>query len=156
MKHVIAFAFLLAASVPALAQWEYNNSTDKMSGDEQRMASATSKNKLNLGFPYQDSNNRARISIMRAGKKATRVLFGITKGQLNLSSDTSLMRVRFDDEKPEYWRCAPTDGHDSCFFVDTTKMIAKLKKAKKAMFDVLLYRMTGDIMEFEVAGLKWE
>ena len=172
-----------SASTPARTTptptWEYNTTTDKMTGRVVRMACLKSSNELKFNPPY-DGGSRGELCLgsYDPHKKGVTVL-SITKGQIvcqyvvnirPLAKIPSLfhgceLRVKFDDGEV---RTMPTeaasDGSTNSinivdlglFFNEHDYFLKNLKKSKHAMLEATFYQEGAQVLEFDTSGLVWE
>lgn len=93
MRLVLLIA-ALCLSAPAFSQWKYDRSRDKLTDEESYSAILTSRNRVELAFPYRGGSALA-IVMRKVGQSS----FGYI--QLNRGTIAGrTMLVRFDNEHP--------------------------------------------------------
>jgi hypothetical protein len=127
-----------------------------MRGIKKLFAIVESTNKLQLGFPYNDSKMNILI---RKNDKETDVLISV-KGQIvcNSYSERCYLNVKADDNQiVKYdFNEASHSGSDTVFITKEKDFIKMLKKSKKLIIEAPLFNHGRDQYEFDVSGLKWE
>jgi hypothetical protein len=165
-----------ATSAPT---WEYNTTTDKMTGHVFRMACLKSSNELKFNPPY-DGGSRGEICLgsYDPHKKGV-VTVSITKGQIVCQYAVNIrpfakiplwfhgceLRVKFDDGGV---RAMPTEAASNgstnsinivdlgLFFNEHDYFLKNLKKSKHVMLEAIFYQESAQVMEFDTSGLVWE
>ncbi|WP_426484278.1 hypothetical protein [Flavobacterium sp. 2] len=134
--------------------WEYHQSIDKMTSKSIKFAQIISNESLNLEFPY-DGNNYGHLTLRK--NDHTDIYLSIDKGQISGGYDNNFIKVRFDDEKPiKFSYSEPQDNSSDLIFIDNEiKFLSKLKKSKKILISLPLYREGNQILEFNTIDLKW-
>lgn len=156
---ILAVSSVLAASMPAAADWSYRKDEDKMSGKNVESALLRSTNSLDLDFPYKGINY-GTLQIRKHPKFGTDVIFYVDKGQVLCSTYSGCpINVRFDDEKQQTYTGTPSSDHDSTtvFLTNNKKFIASAVKAKRILIQPNIYRGGSPILEFNSAKpLEWK
>ncbi|WP_431242560.1 hypothetical protein ACQ9BO_22475 [Flavobacterium sp. P21] len=85
------------------------------------------------------------------------IYLSIDKGQISGGYDNNFITVRFDDEKPiKFSYSEPQDSSSDLIFIDNeAKFLSKLKRSKKILVSLPLYREGNQILEFNTIDLKW-
>lgn len=142
MRNLI-LAVTLAVSTSVMADtWRYEDKTNPM-GDRTRYAALFSDNVLNLKFPY----DAGRGLLMLHKSKYGNSLLLSTSGEPQKCSHKCSVRIRFDGAAPTTYSVLA--DQDSIFLNDA-QAIALVKKAKKIIVEVELYRSGTQFMEFSV------
>jgi hypothetical protein len=138
--------------------WHHGSYSDKMTGKVTKYSYVISTNSIDMKFPYQGGTT-ADITIHDDGFAAVT----ISKGQVMCTSYSGCsFLVKFDDNKPEYFRAHGSSNGDPKVLIlcDSTmnevfcsgkQFIKKLKKAKKVMIEVQVYQEGSPVFEFDVA-----
>ena len=136
--------------------WIYTTEKDKM-GDETKFASVMSDDILNFQFPY-DGGVTSTLTV-RKKRGQTDIYFRVSEGQIMAANsyDGGTIRVKFDDEKPMTLGVSGASDHSSdiIFLDSTTKILNKLKTAKKVVLEVEFFNEGKHQIEFKVDGLEW-
>ena len=136
--------------------WEYSITEDKMRGTKKAYASLVSTNKVQLGFPYNDS---VLAVSLRKDEGETNVMLTV-KGQFvcNKYSEKCYVSAKFDDNPVvdfEFGEAA--HGTPDVIFIEKEKeFIAEIKKSKKAIIEVPLFNNGRAQYEFDTKGLEWD
>lgn len=137
--------------------WAYGSDQDEMTNKERYWTSTTSTNTIDFEFPYQGGST-FDLTVRNLGNK-NEVTLSVSKGQFLTSFGFSkACMVKFDDETgTRFSYGSASDGSsDVIFFSNASKFISKLKKAKKLKIEAPFFNEGNKIIEFDVAGLKWE
>lgn len=159
MKQLIVALSALCLSAAVSAGWQYDESTDKMSGKATNTASITSDNSLDLAFPYA-GRNHAFLTVRKHPQYGLDVILQIQKGQILCSSYSGCpIQVKFDDAPPVKFSGTGSADHDSkvIFFKDANRFINQATKAKKILVQANLYQAGAPVLEFSMnEPLKWQ
>jgi len=139
------------------SDWEYSTEEDKMSGEKMFFAATVSTNEIEFEFPYGGGSTFTLA--VRNMKKENEVLMTVSKGQFLTSlMSEQYVRMKFDDEKPINVNYSMSDNGslDIIFFKSTSKILAKLKTAKKIMIEAPFFDAGRQIVYFDVEGLVWD
>lgn len=129
-------------------KWQYETDTNAM-GATNSYASVKSINDINLASPYTGAQ-KGKIVVRHHSEHGKDVLFSVEKGQIHGDQVT----VRFDDEKAFSMPFTePADGSSELIFLSYSKLIGKLRTAKKMALQVMFYDNGNQIFEFDVSGL---
>jgi len=136
--------------------WVYGGNTDKMDGKVTKYAYTDSTNSVSMKFPYQGGT---KATIVVFNDKNVKIMLG--KGQIQCSSGC-VLRVKFDDNKPETVYANESSDYDSKviwlnrFEYDDSaiRFIKKLKASKKVMIEINVYQEGSPVWEFNVAGFN--
>ena len=137
--------------------WVYQEGEDEMEGTKRYFAISTSTNELNFEFPY-NGGSTSQFMVRNMGS-TNEILMTISKGQFMGSfSGNETVRMKFDDDAPfnVSYNSADDGSSDVIFFNSTTKIISKLKNAKKLMIEAPFFDAGRQILYFDVEGLNWE
>lgn len=137
--------------------WNYSWSVDEMTGKEQHWTTTTSTNTIDFAFPYSGGST-FELTVRNLGKK-NEVTLSVSKGQfLSSFGYSKACMVKFDDEAgTRFSYGSASDGSSNIiFFSNASKLISKLKKAKKVKIEAPFFNEGNKIIHFDVAGLKWE
>lgn len=144
----------------ALADWQYQHETDKMTGKEARHALAESNNTLSLAFPYS-GRNHGNLQVRQHPKYGLDVIVYVDKGQLLCRShdDSCAVMIKFDDAQPIHFSGTPSADHDSkvIFLRDARRFINRAQKAKRILVQVSVFQNGDQILEFHSSNpLQWD
>lgn len=149
MIKILAALFVFVSS-GCLADWDYDQSIDKMTGKVTATASAASTNSLSLKFPYEGVNY-AHLLVRQHPQHGLDVIFLVDRGQImcRRSSDCSIS-VRFDDAPPvRFEAVGAADNSSTQIFLKNAKgFITKAKKAKNILVQVTMHTNGSPIVEF--------
>lgn len=151
-----ALVGLAFTCLPALADWEYAQTEDKMTSRKVQRAYLESDNSLSLSLPYTGANS-ARLSVSSTSD-GLRVLIQVQKGQMLCGYDDCHVNVRFDDEKPRRWSASEPADHskDALFLDNEAAFVARAKKAKRILISVPFYQNGNQVLEFSSSKpLEW-
>ena len=154
---VITALALMLIGVHAHAGWDYESSTDKMTGKKSSEAQVTSDNELSFGFPYT-GRNRGFLVVRQHPQYGLDVIVAIEKGQMLCNSYDCRVSVKFDDGQPiRFGGSAPADHSSTSIFLEGAgKFIASAKKAKKILIQFNAYQNGSPILEFSTSQpLEW-
>jgi hypothetical protein len=146
-----------AAPQEVSSKWEYSESRDEMRGTTAKFASITSKNMVDLEFPYGEVNGQ--LWIRRRPEDGLNLAFEVQKGQVlchNYSDD--YISMKFDDGPVQKFRCTgSSDGSsETAFVVDEQRALTALKRAKRTVVEAEFFQQGRQQFVFETAGLKWQ
>ncbi len=138
------------------SKWIYETNETKM-GESQKFAQIKSDDILDFDFPYQGGSESTLT--VRKQKGQTDIYYQVSKGQIVSVNpvDGGTVRVKFDDEKPMNISASGASDYSSdiIFLNSTSKLISKLKSAKKMIIEVKFYDEGNRQIEFDVEGFKW-
>ncbi len=140
-----------------LPNWEYGTEKDKMSGQEMFFNSIISTNELEFEFPYNGGSS-FRLTVRNMGKE-NEILLTVSKGQFMPSiMNSDNVRIKFDEEAPMdiSYNSADDASSDVIFLTSVSKIISKLKTAKKLMIEAPFYDAGRQIILFNVEGFTWD
>lgn len=154
----LGIALLAAAcSMAHAVGWNYDSSTDKMTGKKSASAQTVSDNSLSFGFPYQGVN-RGNLIVRQHPQYGLDVLITIDKGQMLCSSYDCKVSIKFDDAPPVKFSGSGLADHSSqtIFIEGAAKFIASAKKAKKILVQFNAYQNGAPVLEFSTPQpLDW-
>jgi outer membrane murein-binding lipoprotein Lpp len=143
------------AEVPPIGQqWTYNVVEEQMTGGLRKLASVSSTNTVDFGFPYAGSQN-GHLTLRIDPRYGKDVIFRIERGQVLCTSyDGCTVQVRFDDEKPtRFSATAPADHSSETVFIDDyARFLAKMRKAKRVRLSLDIYKNGRPVFDFDVSG----
>lgn len=149
----------LFLSHAAMADWQYSESTDKMTGKVKSTAYIRSDNSLDLSFPYAGTNHATLIVRMHP-QYGLNVIMQVQKGQILCSSYSGCpIQVKFDDAAPVRFNGSESADHDSSvvFVNNANKFIQQATKSKKILVQVNMYHAGAPVLEFSMnEPLKWQ
>ncbi|MBN9299057.1 MAG: hypothetical protein J0I41_18805 [Filimonas sp.] len=147
-----------AATTPAAEEhWSYEEEVDKMTSKKLFYASTTSTNTVEFKFPYQGGSTFTLNVMNREGKNE--IAIQVSKGQFMSSlGGNKSVKVKFDSAEPvNYNYSSASDGSSNIIFLsNASKFITNLKGAKKLMVEAEFFNAGSKVLEFDVAGLKWD
>jgi hypothetical protein len=158
MRTTLATIFMALTCLPALADWKYDETIDKMSGKKTAHATMESSNSLDLSFPYKGANH-GNLTVRQHPSYGLDVIFSIDKGQLLCSSyDGCNVSVKFDDKPPVKFSASSAADHDSkvIFLRTTSRFVESARKAKTILIQPTVYQAGSPVLEFKTsAPLQW-
>lgn len=132
--------------------WEYTSSTDAASGGSYRLATVSSKNQINLDFPYS-GEQRARLVLRRHPRYGLDAYLAIEQGQIlcNSYTNTSVL-LRADNGPVQQFECGePADNSSETVFIRNFSRVEQLIKGAKTLYvTVTLYQAGDQTFEFPV------
>ena len=136
--------------------WHYENSQDKMGRGTVKAAIVESTNKVEFGFPYQESQ-RGTLMLRNHPKHGKNVIFSIEHGQFLCGIESCSVSVRFDAGRPQvYTASEPTDHSTTTLFIENyARFLAGLKKSKRVSIEASFFQEGSRVFEFETTGLNW-
>jgi hypothetical protein len=162
MKKLIAIALFGIATLQMKSQtpgknWQYIESTDRMTGEKTYTAQNISSTRKEFSFPYQGGSRFYLFIIYENGEN--RVVLKVSKGQLIPSyTGEKTYRMKFDDEQP--FHVSPSkEGsglHDQVSLSGAYEIVPKLKTGNKLLVEVECYKTGKMMLDFNISGLKWE
>lgn len=139
------------------SNWQYFDKSDEMTGAVKKFATNVSPTIAEFDFPYAGGSTFT-LYVRKQGKN-DEVFLTVDKGQFLISSsDNDQIRIKFDDEKPEYYSISGTTDYSSTtmFLGREKKLISKFKTCKKVMIEPEFYKSGKKIIEFNLEGFKWD
>lgn len=154
LKFSACLALSAALAQPAIAQWRYSTSEDKMRGTSKSLPHVLSLNKVSFGFPYKGGSHMLLILTQRSGKGNVGVLLGIVPGQYHCLGGC-FVSVKFDDGPVQTFRAGPTsdDSTDSISIGSPAAFLSKLKESSRLIVEAPFYQNATQQFEFDVSGL---
>jgi hypothetical protein len=143
---------------PVGQQWTYSVNEEQMTGGMRKLASVSSTNTVQFGFPYTGSQN-GHLTLRTDPRYGKDVIFRIEQGQILCTSyDGCTVQVRFDDEKPtNFSASAPADHSSETVFIDDyARFLAKMRKAKRVRLSLNIYQNGRPVFDFDVSGFDVE
>lgn len=149
-------AFASFASMSA-ASWEIQSHRDKMDDKTTQSATVKSNNQLKFKFPYEHPDNRGEITIYNPSSGGDFFL-SVSKGQFLCHRSSCFVKVKFDNNKPEYWQASPAaSGRSDLIYVrGDAKLVQRARTAKKLLVEASFYQYGTEILEFDLQPLKWK
>lgn len=137
--------------------WSYSSKVDEMEGTKINYAECLADTRLLFDFPYKEEGGSSFELVLRKNKTFD-IFLTVSSGQFMSAFNGRSAKFKFDDEKPfKVTYNGASDGSSNIiFFNNTTKLLNKLKVAKKLKIEVVFYDYGNQIIEFNVGGLKWE
>lgn len=139
------------------SKWDYQNNKDDMRGTSSKTASITSENTVDLDFPYGEV--QGELWIRQRPEDGLNVAFEVEKGQVLCSSfSESYLSIKFDGGPIQKFRCTDaSDGSDNVAFIsDEHRVLAELKKSKRAIVEAEFFQQGRKQFTFDTAGLTWK
>lgn len=134
------------------SSWTYDEQEDKMTSKSNYTASVDANELLDMNFPY---NGGVVATLLVQNRRGTNsILLLVSKGQILEPG----VKIRFDDGKVmDLEGATPGDGDSKYLFLEPTgRIIANLKKSKKAIIEAQFYDNGLRQMEFNVEGFNWK
>lgn len=139
------------------SEWYYTENEDEMGEGKNQLAQISSKNTVDLPFPYNGSQS-AWIVVRSSKRLGKDVIFNIQRGQIVLPYGEERVRVRFDDEPSSWYSVNKSADHSSniLFFANYKSTVRKMLDSRVMRVEVNLYQAGNRVFEFQVAGLRWK
>jgi murein DD-endopeptidase MepM/ murein hydrolase activator NlpD len=152
-RHMVAFG-LMCWPVMAWPAWETNSSTDEMTSEKVQVATATSTNTVEFGFPY-DSPQKGFLQLRIHPRHGNSVILSLNKAQFLCQMDGCKVLVRFDGgEAKEYQASAPADhSTDALFIRGFDAFVSDVSKAKWVKIEAQFYQNGSRVFTFDVSNL---
>lgn len=146
---------------PAIAQpapppkgWQYQNSSDPLTGKPEAYATLVSDNQLSLDSPYR-GRNYGKLTIRQSPRFGLNVYFEIEQGQLicGYSTDECAVRVAFDGKAPQrFGMVKPADSSSTIlFFADERRFIKAALAATEIRLAAVVYQAGEPTLTFKAA-----
>ncbi|TBH74901.1 hypothetical protein [Aquirufa nivalisilvae] len=139
--------------------WNLSIHEDKMDNNVYRTAFCTSKNTVELNFPYNGGTNLEIWLRNGLNGQGNEVFLIVNKGQFMSSFDgEETVRMKFDNSPPisSNFSNESTGKSTTIFLSKSSSIIKRLKKSKKLIIEVDFYDNGTSQFEFDVEGLKWD
>jgi hypothetical protein len=137
----------------SLGRWNYQEQSDDLTGKPYKLASVTSENSFEFGFPYGEPQHAQLVlrSHPRFGKS---VMLQIERGQILCSSYSCPIVVVFDDGKPvRYDGNEPADNSSETVFIPAySTFVKRLASAKTVRIAFDAFQEGNRVVEFKVKG----
>ena len=143
--------------VVPIPNWVYSSDVDKMRDETSYYAVNTSKNNVELDFPYQGGTH-LKIMLRKDVEHGNDVIFVTNKGQLYCNYRDCYVSVKFDDGPVEKLEAAEAEaGSNEVLFLanNPASFAKKLKSANTVMVEVQFFDHGKEQFEFDVSGLEW-
>lgn len=152
MKKVVVALLAVALSAPAFAgNWRYGDSKDEMRGTSQHFAGVSSLNTVKLDFPYEGGTT---VDLVISSGNTLSVFLNLHNGQFDCRGGACAVSYKFDDGKVE--TPATSSSSNTAIFMDNPQaFLDELRKAKRLIVEVPIYKAGLPQFKFDVAGLKW-
>lgn len=153
MRKIVLMLLLAVVSNSAMAgSWSYEKHVDEMTGKKTTIASKTSVNTVEFGFPYQ-GKQRATIFIIE-----DKVAISIEKGQLNCRSEASYnsctVLLKFDDEDATPMSAWHVGDDSTSLQLGGANFIDNVKKSKRLKIQVSVYQNGTYVFNFDVRNFE--
>jgi hypothetical protein len=126
--------------------WAYTEDNDEMSGKKMSWACTTAPEGVDLCLRK------------KGGKLESFINFNsVTDGQFLCLEDACSTKARFDDGPVISFGGVEADGGKTTmlFLEPTPRLISQLRKAKTLKLQPPIYENSGEVLHFDVSGLKW-
>ena len=135
-------------------KWQYETSTDDVSGKEISAAFLISNNSFELDFPY-NGGTTSFITIRHHPRYGQDVIVQVNKGQLNCQYDNCYISVRFDDGNVQKYNVGkPADHSSEYFFISNkTRFLKNALLSKKMFVELTFYQQGSKTFEFNTENL---
>lgn len=142
------------------ATWRYDQSQDPMSSRTVYSAVIRSKNRFELGFPYEGAQY-GTILLRRHPQHGTDAIISIERGQILCRLNNCRHEVRFDEGSIQPWTMLEPESNQSdiLFVRDAASFIEKLRQAKLIRVQLDLYNQSPVTLEFDVSQFdndRWQ
>ncbi|TCN63697.1 hypothetical protein [Acetobacteroides hydrogenigenes] len=137
--------------------WNYSQEFDEMNSSTSYFAWSESTNTLDFQFPYEGGSSFTLT--VRKNASGTNVYLKVSKGQFMTSvMGEESLRIKFDEEKPQSFSySSAADGSSDIIFINSeSRLINKLKTAKKIIIETTFYNEGKQKVYFNVEGLDWK
>ncbi|QLB40792.1 hypothetical protein [Mannheimia pernigra] len=133
--------------------WSYSEKKDEMRNQSKYYASLSSDNKITTS-----SLNEEYVSLfLRKREKKEDVFFAINKGLFDC--DPCTIAIKIDEHQITHLKAERGEGYDTLFILNKKQAIEftkNMKKGKKMIVELPIYRYGKQQAKFEIKGLKWE
>lgn len=139
--------------------WQYTQTTDPMSDATDELACVTSRNEVQLNWPYSPVN--ANLCVRKTKRWGTDVYINLNgDGQMLCNSyDGCQVKVRFGQAEARNFRGTGADDNSSniVFISDgsTSSFISRLKDADITRIELSYYEAGNQVLEFPTKELEW-
>ena len=138
--------------------WDYTEKTDPMTDKTVRSARISSKEVIDLPFPY--AGQQSATLVLRTGTTARpEAMLFIRRGQLmchdSYDGTGCPIRVRFDAGYPDTVDGSPSSDNDSkvVFFPIGTDVVERMIASKQFRAEMTLFQAGDHIFTFDMSGL---
>jgi hypothetical protein len=138
-------------------KWDYSELTDEMTGAKTKLACVESTNSLAFGFPY-DGGSTGTLCLREKGSKRDAYVY-VSKGQFVCTGYYGCpIQLKFDDGQARHFDAEESDSGDSdiLFIMGYGPLLASTRKAKHLKVQAMFFQEGKRVLEFDVAGLKWD
>lgn len=138
--------------------WSYQTVKDELRNNNYNFAINTSLNKVDLGFPYD--NSQLKIVLRKHGEDKN-IMLSLEKGQFSCFGNEEgacFFSVKFDDDivyKNEFVKTEDLSTN-LVFVFDPEPFLEKLMNSKKAIIEIDAYNGGKPQYHFDLRNLKWE
>lgn len=128
-----------------------------MTGKISKWACVSSTNQLQFDFPYHGGST-GELCVRKRADGSRDAWVEVDKGQFICHYDNCTVRVKFDDGAIRSFGMAESSSGNSniLFFNSYGTFTSSLKKAKRVKVEAQYYQRGREVLEFDVAGLKWD
>jgi hypothetical protein len=135
------------------AKWVYSQEEDPMGGGTRFQAEIPSLNTVDLGFPYQGTQQGILV-LRRTPREGNRVIIGVQRGQVAPGRD--YVTVRFDDDSIRRFSIMRADdGTEKCVAIsDYDGFVRRLARSSRVRIEVMFFDHGLEMFDFDVRGLN--
>ena len=139
------------------SKWQYLSNQDEMRGTKNTWAIILSDNRSDVG-PYRTQIVQMKIEIRHMPKKyGLDVILSIPEGQIHCRYDGCKIPMKFDDGPIiTYTADRAESGYQSIFIREKEGFVRRIKKAKKMIIEIPVWKKGSQQFTFSPAGLDWE
>lgn len=134
-------------------QWKYSEQKDEMRNQSKYYASLYSDNKITTSsFDDEDVT-----LFLRKREKDEDVFFSISKGLFDCNS--CKIAIKIDDNQIIYLSADRGESYDALFITNKKQLlnlVKNMKKGKKMIVELPVYRYGKQQAKFDIRDLKWE
>jgi len=133
-------------SSPPAENWKYSADTDEMTGKSIAWACTSAPEGADLCLRKKEGRLESYVSFN-----------SVSDGQFLCLEDDCRAKARFDDGQTiTFSGVEAAGGKTTMLFIEpATNLVTRLRKAKTLKLQPPIYENSGEVLHFEVSGLKW-
>ncbi|MBO4351081.1 MAG: hypothetical protein J6A01_09080 [Proteobacteria bacterium] len=130
--------------------WKYSESKDDFDGKETKICIIHSNDGIKVGF----GTEKPVFKVRQRNKKEIDIIVHADGAVFGHPEGDNKVRVKFDDEEPFKvgFDGAADSSSDTIFLRSTSKIISKLKTAKKLTLELPVFMESGQRASFDIEG----
>lgn len=156
LKKTMLFGLvLLYSSSNVFADWKYSNVTDQMTDESVYIATTSSLNTLNFGFPYSGVQ-KGILTLRVHPRHGLDMIISIERGQILCQSyqDCSVT-MRLGSSKPKNQKAVGSadNSRNIIFLRNPEYILPNLSSSKKLLLELPVYQEGNVLLEFKTENL---